>query len=188
MAQSNHQGRPEPKLLGELPKRLHHNAYVTDDQEKTRRFYEDVLGFPLTAMWIEEVSHGGMSSIMSHAFYGIGDGGALAFFEFADPEIKDATAPKKQSGYVHIALAISEAGQTEIRDRLAAANLRSAVIDHGYCRSLYVEDPNGLTLEFTVDPPHAAEIATYQRETAHKTMQRWKQGDRSPNNALRPHA
>ena len=29
--------------------RLHHNAYVTDDMEAVRTFYEDVIGFPLIA-------------------------------------------------------------------------------------------------------------------------------------------
>jgi glyoxylase I family protein len=29
-----------------LPSRLHHTAYVTRDLEATRRFYEDLLGFP----------------------------------------------------------------------------------------------------------------------------------------------
>ena len=32
----------------QLPMRLHHTAYVTKDQEKTRQFYEDVIGLPLT--------------------------------------------------------------------------------------------------------------------------------------------
>ena len=31
------------------PTRLHHHATVTDDQEATRRFYEDVIGMPLVA-------------------------------------------------------------------------------------------------------------------------------------------
>ena len=33
--------------------RLHHNAYVTRDQEATRRFYEDLIGLPLIATWCE---------------------------------------------------------------------------------------------------------------------------------------
>jgi len=34
-----------------LANRLHHTAYVTKDLEKTRAFYEDVLGFPLMATY-----------------------------------------------------------------------------------------------------------------------------------------
>jgi len=28
------------------PSRLHHNAYVVKDLEKTRAFYEDIIGMP----------------------------------------------------------------------------------------------------------------------------------------------
>jgi hypothetical protein len=34
-------------MAAALPLRLHHNAYVCADQERTRRFYEDVIGLPL---------------------------------------------------------------------------------------------------------------------------------------------
>ena len=36
-----------------LPDRLHHTVYTTKDMEKTRRFYEDVIGLPLVATWSE---------------------------------------------------------------------------------------------------------------------------------------
>ena len=36
-----------------LPTRLHHNAYVSRDLEATRKFYEDLMGFPLVATWCE---------------------------------------------------------------------------------------------------------------------------------------
>ena len=71
-----------------LPKRLHHNAYVTKDQEKTRRFYEEVIGLPLIATWCESDELFGKVRTYVHTFYGIGDGGALAFFQFADPEFR----------------------------------------------------------------------------------------------------
>ncbi len=60
-----------------LPLRLHHNAYVCADQERTRHFYEDIVGLPLLAAWIEEAEFPefpGRRISYSHAFYGIGDG------------------------------------------------------------------------------------------------------------------
>ena len=36
-----------------IAQRLHHTAYLTKDQEATRHFYEDILGFPLLATWSE---------------------------------------------------------------------------------------------------------------------------------------
>src|SRR2546423_10427746 len=71
--------------LAKLPARLHHTAYVTQDQEKTRRFYEDIIGLPLMATWCESDDLFGKVRTYVHTFYGIGDGGALAFFQFADP-------------------------------------------------------------------------------------------------------
>ena len=47
------------RLLRHLPERLHHHAYVCADQERTRRFYEDVLGLPLIATWIEREEYEG---------------------------------------------------------------------------------------------------------------------------------
>ena len=29
------------------------------------------------------------------------------------------------------------------------------MLEHGYCRSVYIKDPNGMLLEFTLDAPNA---------------------------------
>ena len=47
----------------------------------------------------------------------------------------------------HVALKVSPASQDEIAARLDAAARPYRVIDHGYCRSLYVTDPDGLSVE-----------------------------------------
>jgi glyoxylase I family protein len=60
------------------------------------------------------------------------------------------------------------------------------VHDHGYCMSLYVYDPNGLRLEFTVDCVAMPEIAARQRATARETLSRRLAGDHSSNNEFRP--
>ena len=39
--------------LPKLPQRLHHNARVVKDHERTRHFYEDIVGMPLLATWSE---------------------------------------------------------------------------------------------------------------------------------------
>src|SRR5205807_9328228 len=79
--------------LAKLPSRLHHNAYVTRDQEETRQFYEDVIGLPLLATWCESDELFGKVRTYVHTFYGIGDGGALAFFQFADPKDQEEFGP-----------------------------------------------------------------------------------------------
>ena len=173
-----------------LPLRLHHNAYVCADQERTRHFYEDIVGLPLLAAWIEEAEFPefpGRRTSFSHAFYGIGDGGALAFFNFADPDAAAAYQAKKQPTFVHIALAVTDAGQRTIKQRLEDASLPVREVDHGYCKSIYVHDPDGLLVEFTADAPNADEISVDQRATAHETLRRWAAGDRTVNNDIRPH-
>ena len=64
--------------------RLHHTAYVTKDQAATRAFYEDILGFPLLATWAEADELFGAERVYCHTFFGLADGSALAFFQFAN--------------------------------------------------------------------------------------------------------
>ena len=71
-----------------LPSRLHHTAYTTKDMEKTREFYEEVIGLSLVATWSESDELFGKVRTYCHCFFGLADGGALAFFQFAD---QDAT-------------------------------------------------------------------------------------------------
>jgi hypothetical protein len=52
--------------------------------------------------------------------------------------------------------------------------------------SLYVYDPTGLRLEFTVDCVAMPEIAARQRATARETLSRRLAGDHSSNNEFRP--
>ena len=93
--------------MSKLPARLHHTAYVTKDQEKTRQFYEEVIGLPLTATWCETDLLFGKERTYVHTFYGIGDGGALAFFQFADPPDQAEFGPQMpQSPFHHIALSV----------------------------------------------------------------------------------
>jgi catechol 2,3-dioxygenase-like lactoylglutathione lyase family enzyme len=173
-----------------LPLRLHHNAYVCADQERTRHFYEDILGMPLLATWIEEAEFPefpGRRQSYCHTFFGMGDGGALAFFNFADPEAAAAYKARSQPRFVHIALAVTEAAQAEMLKRIRKAGLAVREADHGYCKSIYVEDPDGLAVEFTADAPDVDRINAHQKATAHESLRRWASGDRTVNNDIRPH-
>ncbi len=69
-----------------IPTRLHHAAYVCRDLEQTRKFYEDILGWPMVAAWREcDKVFGEDELYYCHLFFQIADGGALAFFHFANP-------------------------------------------------------------------------------------------------------
>ncbi len=161
------------------PTRLHHAAWVTRDQEMTRAFYEDVLGLPLTACWIEKNASNGRE--YCHTCFELGDGGAIAFFDWADQ--RDDPLPPIGPG--HLALACDFETQATIKNRLEAAGYQTRLTDHGYCLSLYVTDPNNYRLEFAVDKPEAAQVVAANRDSARDHLRRWIGGDHSVNNLQR---
>ena len=176
-------------VLAKLPSRLHHTAYVTHDLEATRKFYEEVIGLPLVATWCEVDELFGAERVYCHMFFELGDGGALAFFKFAKPEDAALFGPKMPATpFHHIALNVDQATQQAIEQRIRAAGYvepQTFVLEHGYCRSVYITDPNGLILEFTLDHPKAAEINKARRTTAHQDLKRWMAGDHTSNNTYR---
>jgi glyoxylase I family protein len=172
-----------------LPSRLHHTAYVTRDLEGTRKFYEDLIGLPLVATWCEVDELFGAERVYCHLFFQLGDGGALAFFKFAKQEDEELFGPRMpESPFHHIALNVDKDTQQGIEQRLLAAGYkepRMYVLEHGYCRSVYVTDPNGLILEFTLDHPKVKEINETRRANAHADLERWMGGDHTSNNTYR---
>jgi len=174
-----------------LPLRLHHHAFVVRDHEVNRRFFEDVLGMPLVATWCERVFNKEVEREVDycHTFFALADGGALAFFQFVDPELYERAKPifPRTPYFHHIALKVDASTYDAIERRLTTAAIAHRQVDHGYCRSLYATSPDGLIVEFTVDPENAAAIAALRREDAHRELRRWLAGDRTPNNDVRPH-
>jgi len=153
-----------------LPSRLHHHAYVVRDHEKS--FFPDAQ---------KEIE-------FCHTFFGIGDGGALAFFQFADPELYEMTQaekPAKIGRYDHIAFKAEPQTYEELKTRLERAGETYRETNHGYCKSIYVSSPDGLIVEFTQDPEDVAEIDAIRRADAHSELARWLSGDRRTNNDLR---
>ncbi len=47
---------------------------------------------------------------------------------------------------------------------------------------MYVSDPSGLLIEFTVDHEDVDKITAERRKDAHSELKRWLAGDHSPNN------
>lgn len=172
-----------------LPSRLHHTAYVTRDLEATRKFYEEVIGLPLIATWCESDELFGAERTYCHLFFGLGDGGALAFFKFAKPEDQELFGPKMPpTPFHHIALSVDKETQDGIEQRIAGAGYQppqTFVLEHGYCRSVYVTDPNGMIVEFTRDHPDVEKINRDQYAKAHAELKRWIAGDHTSNNTHR---
>jgi len=172
-----------------LPTRLHHNAYVTRDMEATRHFYEDLIGMPLIATWCESDELFGKERTYCHCFFGLVDGSALAFFQFADAEDQALFGPAMPaSPFHHIALNVDSETQACVESRLRKEGFTTPnfyVLEHGYCRSIYATDPNGMILELTVDNPEAADFEGRRRASAHAELKRWLAGDHHSNNIYR---
>lgn len=178
-----------PAPTTRAPLRLHHNAFVTKDQEATRRFYEDLIGLPLVATWCEADELFGAVRVYCHTFFGLQDGSALAFFQFADPADQELFGPTMpDTPFSHIALKVDHDTQDGVAARLAEAGYEAPatfVLEHGYCRSLYVRDPNGLLLELTADHPDVEAINATRLGDAHSELARWLAGDHTSNNTFR---
>jgi glyoxylase I family protein len=162
------------------PRRLHHAAWVTRDQEATRHFYEDIVGMPMTQCWNEKTPTG---REYCHTFFEIGDGGAVVFFQWADQDEN----PIELTSPGHLALECDTETQQRIKGSLENAGYETELKDHGYCVSLYVFDPNNLRLEFTVDHSDVARIQADYQADPHANLKRWMSGDHAVNNNIRGH-
>ncbi|MFC5138862.1 VOC family protein [Actinomycetospora rhizophila] len=130
-------GRPASTARG-----LHHTALVSGDVERTVRFYQDVLGFPLTEL-IENRDYPGSS----HFFFDIGHGNLIAFFDF--PGLDVGPYAEVLGGLHHLAISVEPARWQELVERLAAAGVEHEV--HSGV-SVYFRDPDGARIELIADP------------------------------------
>lgn len=125
---------------------INHLALVTPDMDATVRFYDGVLGARLVATI--------GTPDFRHYFFEFGPQNTVAFFEyrrlavptFVKPAgIPDSRAPQ----FDHLSFNLpDEEALLDLRDRLKAADCEvTDVVDHGFIRSIYFNDPNGIALE-----------------------------------------
>ena len=121
---------------------LHHTALISSDVERTVRFYQGVLEFPLTEL-IENRDYPGSS----HFFFDIGNGNLLAFFDF--PGLDVGPYAEVLGGLHHVAIST-----TPERWRHLVTNLEKAGVPHEVHSgvSVYFRDPDGARLELIADP------------------------------------
>jgi catechol 2,3-dioxygenase-like lactoylglutathione lyase family enzyme len=130
---------------------VNHLAMVTNDMEKTVRFYRDVLGMDVVGTIGGEVG----GEPMRHYFFSLGTGSCIAFFEWTDVELpasKPSGEPASGRQFDHVSIGVaSEKDLLGLQKRARAAGVpASDLVDHGAMRSIYFEDPNGISLEFSV--------------------------------------
>ncbi|NVB37595.1 VOC family protein [Pseudenhygromyxa sp. WMMC2535] len=167
---------------------LHHHAYRTADMAATRHFWEDLLGCPLIGTFVETTDPvTEKPSNYVHTFFELGDGSAIAFFQFQEGLYKPSEILGKQDPFDHhVALELeSKQAVLALRDRLQAAGYDHMVIDHGYCYSVYLHDPNGMQVELTTKVPETVEIMERHAKTARADLDKWLAGVTEANNAYR---
>ena len=129
--------RPDSTARG-----LHHTALISSDVERTVRFYQDVLGFPLTEL-IENRDYPGSS----HFFFDIGNGNLIAFFDF--PGLDVGPYAEVLGGLHHMAISVDPERWEQLVQRLGDAGVEHEV--HSGV-SVYFRDPDGARIELIADP------------------------------------
>ena len=134
--------RPMAERPASSARGLHHTALISSDVERTVRFYQDLLGFPLTEL-IENRDYPGSS----HFFFDIGNQNLLAFFDF--PGLEVGPYAEVLGGLHHMAISVEPSRWHEIVRRLDEAEVAHEV--HSGV-SVYFTDPDGARIELIADP------------------------------------
>jgi catechol 2,3-dioxygenase-like lactoylglutathione lyase family enzyme len=133
--------RPRAERAPTTARGIHHVALLCADVERTIRFYQDVVGFPLTDLF-ENRDYPGST----HFFFDIGHGNALAFFDL--PGLDLANYAEVLGGLHHLAISVTREAWDAARARLAEEGVEQLVID----TSVYFRDPDGTRMELIADP------------------------------------
>jgi len=125
---------------------INHLALVTDDMDATVRFYHGVLGARVLATI--------GTPQFRHYFFEFGPQNTVAFFEYRGVHIdrfsKPAGIPDQRAvQFDHLSFNLpDEDALLDLRARIKAAGSEvTDVVDHGFIRSIYFTDPNGIALE-----------------------------------------
>ena len=131
---------------------IHHIAFATKDLDATHAFYTQAMGFELVKVVPGATEGGGWAK---HLFYDTGTDGLIAFWDLHDDTIGTAfpTAISTGAGLPvwvnHLAFDAPTAEALDTaRQRWQDHGETVTEIDHGWCRSIYTMDPNGILVEF----------------------------------------
>src|SRR5437762_2959092 len=112
---------------------VHHVALLSSDVERTVRFYQDVLEFPLTDIFENRDYRGS-----NHFFFDIGNGNLLAFFDF--PGLDLGPYAEVLGGLHHICISVNPETWERLKGNLDAAGV-GYLTESG--TSIYFRDPDG---------------------------------------------
>ena len=130
---------------------FHHVALATNDLDATHRFYTEVMGFDLVKVVAGETMEGGWSR---HVFYDTHHGGLIAFWDIHDDTLPEFNASISRGLGLpawtnHLAFDAPTLEDLDVQKRRWLDHGEKVVeIDHGWCTSIYINDPNGIMVEF----------------------------------------
>ena len=131
-----HADRPASSARG-----VHHLALLSSNVEGTIEFYQDILEFPLTELFENRDYQGS-----THFFFDLGNGNALAFFDF--PGLDLGPYAEVLGSMHHLAISVSPEKHAHLKTKLEAAGI---AIDFEHDSSLYFSGPDGERLELLAD-------------------------------------
>lgn len=134
--------RPAAERPPSSARGLHHFALVSSDVERTVRFYQELLEFPLTEIF-ENRDYAGSN----HFFFDIGHGNLLAFFDL--PGLDLGPYAEVLGGLHHVAISMEPGRWRQVVDRLDQAGVDHVI--HSEV-SVYFTDPDGARIELIADP------------------------------------
>lgn len=132
-----------------------HIALAVKDIDATHRFYTELMGFELVK--VEVVPQNG--GFARHVFYTTGAkrDQLIAFWDLSRvPGVKDLKTDicrdlGLESMTNHIAFTADDLADIERKkQRWLRAGRNVIEIDHGWIHSIYIDDPDGITVEFAV--------------------------------------
>jgi catechol 2,3-dioxygenase-like lactoylglutathione lyase family enzyme len=133
---------------------VHHLALITPDMDATVRFWHGVIGARLVTTLA--------TPSFKHYFFEVGPGNTIAFFQYLDVEVESFAKPAgvpypRASQFDHLSLNLAdEDALLRLRDRLKEHGCEvTDIVDHGFLRSIYFNDPTGIALEaswWIIDP------------------------------------
>lgn len=121
---------------------VHHVTMLSSDVERTVRFYQDLLEFPLVEMF-ENRDYAGST----HFFFDVGHGNRLAFLDF--PGLELGPYQEVIGGLHHVAISVEPEKWRRLKAKLEDAGVRHQIESEV---SLYFSDPDGGRVELIADP------------------------------------
>jgi catechol 2,3-dioxygenase-like lactoylglutathione lyase family enzyme len=134
--------RSAPERPGPSARGVHHVALLCADVERTIRFYQEVLEFPLTEIFENRDYQGS-----NHFFFDVGNGNLLAFFDL--PGLDLGAYAEVLGGLHHLAISVEPGRWLRLKANLDRVGVQYQMESD---TSVYFRDPDGARLELIADP------------------------------------